>query len=84
MARRRAAWPLRKGWRRTDKGNLSIAAHGYRITVFRRSSGFGAVLSKIDVGFKRFSRRTYDSETAAQLATHDALTAVRSRETAPS
>jgi hypothetical protein len=69
-ARRKKAWPNLQAWRRSEKGNLTIVKQGFRATVFETATGgYRAVVSKGD--FKRFSRRTFPTEIAAQLASFE-------------
>ena len=77
-ARRRAGWLDRKGWRRNVRGHLRIRTDGFRIVIFRRGSGYGGVIST--QGFERFSRKTYPTEAAAQLAALDAMLLLKSRQ----
>ncbi len=72
-ARRRAAWPRRKAWRISQKGNLVIRTDGYRITVFKKEAGWSAVISNSLTGLERFARRSYASPMAAQLLVHHAF-----------
>ncbi len=83
-AQRRGRWLTRKGWRRSAKGNVHIGVDGYHITVFRGGSGFKAAISKPVTGFKHFGKRTFASETAAQLATFDALEFLKGQDGATS
>lgn len=78
-ARRRRAWPSRKSWKTSPKGNLHISSDGYHITVFRKGASWSAVISQPASGFKRFARRTYPTQVAAQLATFDALSFLKTR-----
>lgn len=70
-ARRKKAWPILKAWQRSQKGNLTILKSGIRVTVFPRDGGFAAVVSSLQDDFKKFSRRTYPTEAAAQLASFE-------------
>ena len=72
-AGRKKAWPKLKSWRRSKGGNLTIVKDDYRVTVFKKDKGFSAVVSNEFKMFKRFSRRIYDTETAAQLASFEVL-----------
>lgn len=72
-ARRRAAWPDRKAWRQSRQGNLVISDQGYHVTIFERADGWHGVIQRSATGYKRFSRRVYSSQRAAQLAAFDAI-----------
>jgi hypothetical protein len=72
-AARRRHWPDRVGWKISQKGNLTITVKDYRVTVFRRGQGWGAVVAKPDSGQKVFARRTYPTSRAAQLAAFDRM-----------
>jgi len=78
-AGRRRAWPNRKGWKISPRGNLHIKVDGYHVTVFRKSKGWGAVISVPATGYERFAQRFYPTVTAAQLATFDYLVFLRSQ-----
>lgn len=79
-ARRRRAWPDRKAWTCTPKGNLHIRTDGYRVTVFQKDGAWSAVISQPATGHKRFARRTYPTARVAQLASFDYLTFLKTRD----
>ncbi len=70
---RKKAWPNLKSWYRSKTGNLTILKDGYRVTVFKKSSGFSEVVSNDFKKFERFARRIYPTEIAAQLASFEVL-----------
>jgi hypothetical protein len=72
-SRRRRAWPDRKSWKLSQKGNFYIKAEGYQVTVFQKGSAWSAVNSQPSTGFERFARRSYPTVRSAQLAAFDAL-----------
>lgn len=72
-ARRRAVWPNRKAWRRSRQGNLAISDCGFHVTIFERDGGWHGLIQRPATGYKRFSRRIYASERAAQFAAFDAI-----------
>jgi hypothetical protein len=78
-ARRRAAWPHLKAWKVSQNGNFCIKADGYRITVFKKGTGWSAVINYPLTGFEKFARRVYPSVAAAQLAAFDVLIFLQTR-----
>lgn len=79
-ARRRAAWPNRKAWHRSRQGNLVIRDRGFQVTIFERDGLWHGLIQRPATGFKRFSKRDYPNERAAQLAAFDAILFLQSAE----
>ena len=77
-ARRRAAWPDRKAWRRSRQGDMVIRDRGFHVTIFERDGGWHGLIQRPATGYKRFSRRVYPSERTAQLAAFDAIVFLQS------
>jgi hypothetical protein len=73
LAARRAAFPSRKAWRRSESGNPFIRVNGFLITVFPKPGGFGAFLHDRTTDRREFARRTYASPEAAARAAFDAM-----------
>ncbi|RUW32846.1 MAG: hypothetical protein EOS31_21515 [Mesorhizobium sp.] len=78
-ARRRKAWPGRKAWKVSQKGNWYISEDGYVVTIFRKNDNWNGVISNDALGIKHFARRTYPDATAAKLAAFYALVLLKSR-----
>ncbi|RUO80958.1 hypothetical protein CWI84_02260 [Idiomarina tyrosinivorans] len=70
---KRKRWLSRK-WRISAKGNPWIKADGFRITVYRRGSGWAATLSSDDNSRVLHSRRNFKTEDQAKLAAFDHIT----------
>lgn len=70
---KRARW-LRRQWKRSLSGNPWIEADGYRVVIYPRAHGFGAVVSGIDHDYERHARRVYATAAEAQLAAFDLIT----------
>lgn len=78
-AGKRKRWLSRK-WRISAKGNPWIKADGYRVTVYRRGSGWAATVSSEDNSLVQHSRRNYKTEDQAKLAAFDHITRLLARE----
>ena len=72
-ARRRAAWPDRKGWRRSTDGKLRIRDRGIQVTVFPNHGGWQGLIRQPATGYVRFSKRVYPNERAVQFAAFDVI-----------
>ena len=78
-AKRRAAWPDRKGWKKSRKGNPYIKVDGYHITIFPSGASWGGVVKNSLLDFELFAKRQYPTIRAAQLAAFDAMILHKSR-----
>jgi hypothetical protein len=63
-----------KGWHRNRSGNWQIELRGFRVTVFQKPMGWGAVISHPSKPEGAFTRETYRSFAEAQLASFDVFT----------
>jgi hypothetical protein len=78
-ARRRQAWPERRSWRLSAKGNPCIVTPGFVVTVFRKGGGWSAAVKDRRAGAMHYARCLYPDEIAAQLAAFDAMTFLEDR-----
>ena len=70
----REAFASRIGWyHSTGKENPTIRLHNWRVTIFPKGEGFGAVLKRWGVLKPVFAQLTYTSEWEAKLAAFDAM-----------
>jgi hypothetical protein len=72
-ASKRTRW-LRRKWRTSAKGNPTIKADGYRVTVYARGLGFAATIAEQDGSGVYHARRNYPSVNEAKLAAFDHIT----------
>lgn len=72
-ASKRARW-LTRAWRRSAKGNPTLKADGFRITVYPRGGGFGATVAAVDDSAVHHARRNYSTSNRAKLAAFDLIT----------
>lgn len=72
-AKRRSAWPDRKDWHQSQKGNWTIKKDGYQMTVFGEPGRYRVSVSKPLGGGTTFGKRRYDSLRDAQFGTFDAF-----------
>lgn len=78
---KRRRW-LSRRWKTSARGNPWIRADGYRVTIYRRDSGWAAtVATDADDAGVQHSRRTYGSQEAAKLAAFDHITRLLTTET---
>ena len=71
---KRKRWITRK-WKVSTNGNPCIRADGFRVTVYRRGVGWGAVVSAEDNSIEpKHSHRNYTSVDDARLAAFDEIT----------
>ncbi|MFY2644562.1 hypothetical protein ACOTDF_23615, partial [Achromobacter insuavis] len=70
---KRARWLDRK-WKVSAKGNPTIKADGFRVTVYQRGSGYGATIAAVDGSTLQHARRNYPSQDQAKLAAFDHIT----------
>ncbi len=75
-ARRRAQFPRLKGWRLNRSGNWQIELRKFRVTIFRKPTGWGAVVGHPMKPDSTFTRQRFPSFAEAQLAAFDTLTFV--------
>lgn len=71
-ASKRKRWLSRK-WKTSVKGNPWIIANGYRITIYRRDSGWATLIAQGDEP-PMYSRRNFPAREQAQLAAFDHIT----------
>lgn len=69
-ATKRKRWISRR-WKRSAKGNHWIEADGYRVTVYRKDSGWGATIAEVSGSYEKRSQRFYATEHDAMLAAFD-------------
>lgn len=72
-ASKRKRW-LSRTWRMSAKGNPTVKADGYRVTVYPRGAGFGATIGPLDGSPVIHARRNYPTEEQAKLAAFDHIT----------
>lgn len=72
-SRRRLNWVNRRGWKVSQKGNPTITADGYRVTIFPNGPGWRAAVIVVRNDRKLFSRRTYPTVNAAKLSAFDVM-----------
>jgi hypothetical protein len=71
IARRRAQFPKLKSWHLNRSGNWQIELREFRVTVFQKPMGWGAVINHPSKPEGMFTRETYNSFAEAQLAAFD-------------
>jgi len=64
---KRARW-LGRIWKMSVKGNPTIKADGFRITVYGRGSGYGATIAALDGSSVEHARRNFPTIDQAKLA----------------
>jgi len=74
-ASKRQRW-ISRAWKISAKGNLYIAADGFRITVYPRGGGWAATIATADNTNVQHSRRNYKTINEAKLAAFDHITRV--------
>jgi hypothetical protein len=72
-ASKRKRW-LSRTWRMSAKGNPTVKADGYRVTVYARGAGFGATIAPLDNSPVIHARKNYPTEEQAKLAAFDHIT----------
>ena len=72
-ASKRTRWLVRK-WRTSGKGNPTIKADGYRVTVYPRAAGHAATIAAVDGDGLYHARRNYPTVNEAKLAAFDHIT----------
>lgn len=72
-AAKRARW-LGRTWKTSAKGNPTIKADGFRVTVYERGGGYGATIASVDGDDVQHSRRNYPTVNRAKLAAFDHIT----------
>lgn len=81
-ASKKTRWLTRK-WKISAKGNATLKADGFRVTVYPRGGGWGATLAPVEGGTVHHARRNYPTPDAAKLAAFDAITTLIRPETGP-
>jgi hypothetical protein len=77
---KRARW-LTRNWRMSAKGNPTIKADGFRVTVYVRGQGFAATVAAQDGNGLYHARRNYPTVDEAKLAAFDHITRLLARPT---
>jgi hypothetical protein len=72
-ASKRTRW-LTRNWRTSVKGNPTLKADGYRVTVYPRGKGYAATIAAVDDGGLFHARRNYPTVNEAKLAAFDHIT----------
>lgn len=72
-AAKRARW-LDRAWKTSAKGNPTIKADGFRITVYKRGQGYGATIAAVDGAGVQHARRIFPTVNQAKLAAFDHVT----------
>jgi hypothetical protein len=72
-ASKRTRW-LTRNWRTSVKGNPTIKADGYRVTVYPRGEGYAATIAAVDDTGLYHARRNYPALNEAKLAAFDHIT----------
>ncbi|MGV8830443.1 MAG: hypothetical protein ACOH2N_00585 [Devosia sp.] len=75
-ARRRKAFPDRKGWYENRNGNPQIKLDGCRVTMFNRGGGWKSVVHHLRTGNEAFTRDRIQDIDEAKRAAFDTLTFV--------
>ena len=70
---KRARW-LGRVWKTSAKGNPTIKADGYRVTVYARGQGYGATIAAVDGSAVQHARRNFPTINQAKLAAFDHIT----------
>lgn len=70
---KRARW-LSRIWKISAKGNPTIKADGFRVTVYERGGGYGATIATIDGSSVQHARRNFPTVNQAKLAAFDHIT----------
>lgn len=76
---RRKRWPKLSGWHATERGNLAILKHGFRVTIFKKGSGWSGSLHNEATGKVIFAKRLYPDVESAQRGAFDGLEYLRQR-----
>jgi hypothetical protein len=79
-ASKRARW-LTRNWRMSAKGNPTMKADGFRVTVYGRGQGFAATVAEQDGNGLYHARRNYPTVDEAKLAAFDHITRLLARPT---
>lgn len=77
-ADKRKRWVTRR-WKRSAKGNHWLEADGYRVTVYRRDSGWAATVALVIGDYEKHSKRFYATEHEAMLASFDVISKLLAR-----
>jgi hypothetical protein len=72
-ASKRTRW-LTRNWRISAKGNPTIKAGGYRVTVYPRREGYAAAIAAVDDSGLHHARRNCPTVNQAKLAAFDHIT----------
>lgn len=70
---KRSRW-LSRVWKMSAKGNPTIKAGGFRVTVYERGHGYGATIATVDGSSVQHARRTFPTLNQAKLAAFDHIT----------
>jgi len=70
---KRTRW-LNRVWKISAKGNPTIKADGFRVTVYKRGQGYGATIATVDGLSVQHARRTFPTLSQAKLAAFDHIT----------
>lgn len=76
---KRKRWITRR-WRISAKGNPWIRADGFRVTVYRRGTGWAVTVSSEDNNFVKYGGRIYETKDQAKLAAFDQITRLLAKE----
>ncbi len=77
-AGKRNRWVSRR-WKLSAKGNHWLEADGFRVTVYRKQSGWGATIVEVAGSFEKHSQRFYATEHQAMLAAFDVISKLLAR-----
>jgi len=77
-AGKRKRWVSRH-WKRSAKGNHWLEADGYRVTVYRKASGWGVTIAAVGGSLEKHSQRFYATEHQAMLAAFDVISKLLAR-----
>lgn len=72
-AAKRTRW-ISRAWKTSAKGNPTIKADGFRVTIYKRGDGFGATIAAVDDSNVQHARRNYPTVNGAKLAAFDHIT----------
>lgn len=70
---KRARW-LNRVWKISAKGNPTIKADGFRVTVYERGDGYAATIAAVDGSMVQHARRNFQTLSQAKLAAFDHIT----------
>ncbi|KXV03645.1 hypothetical protein AD929_00560 [Gluconobacter potus] len=75
---KRARW-LSRVWKTSAKGNPTIKADGFRVTVYERGGGYAATIAAVDGSRVQHARRNFPTVSRAKLAAFDHITRLLSQ-----